>query len=297
MSKIKESKGDKLFSIINYAFSAVILVIILYPLYLIVISSISDPNLVNSGQVTFWPKNLTIAGYELVFENPDICLGYKNTIIYTVLNVILALLVIIPAGYALSRKDFYGRNVVMFGIVFTMFFSGGIIPTYLVVKGLGMLDTIWAVFVPSAVSVFNLIVTRTFFSTSIPDELLDSAKIDGASDVKFLLKIVIPLSFPIIAVMALFNAVSEWNSFFPALIYLQDHALYPLQLIIRSILLNTELESFDEGMDPGELRDLEKAAELIKFAVIMIASIPMLILYPFLQRYFVKGVMIGSIKG
>jgi len=297
MSKIKESKGDKLFSIINYAFSAVILVIILYPLYLIVISSISDPNLVNSGQVTLWPKNLTIAGYELVFENPDIWLGYKNTIIYTVLNVILALLVIIPAGYALSRKDFYGRNVVMFGIVFTMFFSGGIIPTYLVVKGLGMLDTIWAVFVPSAVSVFNLIVTRTFFSTSIPDELLDSAKIDGASDIKFLLKIVIPLSFPIIAVMALFNAVSEWNSFFPALIYLQDHALYPLQLIIRSILLNTELESFDEGMDPGELRDLEKAAELIKFAVIMIASIPMLILYPFLQRYFVKGVMIGSIKG
>ena len=297
MSKIKESKGDKTFSIINYVFSAVVLVIILYPLYLIVISSISDPNLVNSGQVTFWPKNLTIAGYELVFENPDIWLGYKNTIIYTVLNVILALLVIIPAGYALSRKDFYGRNVVMFGIVFTMFFSGGIIPTYLVVKGLGMLDTIWAVFVPSAVSVFNLIVTRTFFSTSIPDELLDSAKIDGASDVKFLLKIVIPLSFPIIAVMALFNAVSEWNSFFPALIYLQDHALYPLQLIIRSILLNTELESFDEGMDPGELRDLEKAAELIKFAVIMIASIPMLILYPFLQRYFVKGVMIGSIKG
>jgi len=297
MSKIKESKGDKTFSIINYVFSVVVLVIILYPLYLIVISSISDPNLVNSGQVTFWPKNLTIAGYELVFENPDIWLGYKNTIIYTVLNVILALLVIIPAGYALSRKDFYGRNVVMFGIVFTMFFSGGIIPTYLVVKGLGMLDTIWAVFVPSAVSVFNLIVTRTFFSTSIPDELLDSAKIDGASDVKFLLKIVIPLSFPIIAVMALFNAVSEWNSFFPALIYLQDHALYPLQLIIRSILLNTELESFDEGMDPGELRDLEKAAELIKFAVIMIASIPMLILYPFLQRYFVKGVMIGSIKG
>lgn len=296
-STISTSKGDKVFDIVNLIFSLLVLTIILYPLYLIVISSMSDPNLVNSGQITFWPKGLTFKGYELTFGNSNIWMGYRNTLMYTVLNVLLSLAIIIPAGYALSRKDLVGRTFFMFLIVFTMFFSGGIIPKYLVVKGLGMINTIWAVFVPSAVSVFNLIVTRTFFSTTIPDELLDSAKIDGASNTKFFFKIVVPLSFPIIAVMALFNAVSEWNSFFPALIYLNDYALYPLQLIIREILLSSSVNALDEGMDPAELREMQQAAELVKYAVIMVASIPMLILYPFLQRYFVKGVMIGSIKG
>jgi len=295
--KIGVSRGDKAFDIINFIFSAIILIIILYPLYLIVISSMSDPNLVNSGQITFWPKGLTFKGYELTFGNSNIWMGYRNTLMYTVLNVALSLSIIIPAGYALSRKDLPGRNIFMFLIVFTMFFSGGIIPKYLVVKGLGMINTIWAVFVPSAVSVFNLIVTRTFFMTTIPNELLDSAKIDGASNTNFFFRIVIPLSFPIIAVMALFNAVSEWNSFFPALIYLNDYPLYPLQLIIREILLSSSVNALDEGMDPQELREMQQAAELVKYAVIMVASIPMLILYPFLQRYFVKGVMIGSIKG
>src|SRR5699024_8701840 len=200
LSKIGVSKGDRVFDIVNFIFSATVLLVILYPLYLIVISSMSDPNLFISGQITFWPKGLTFRGYELTFGNSNIWMGYRNTLMYTVLNVALSLTVIIPAGYALSRKDLYGRTFFMFLIVFTMFFSGGIIPKYLVVRGLGMLDTIWAVFVPSAVSVFNLIVTRTFFMTTIPDELLDSAKIDGASNTNFFFRIVIPLSFPIIAV-------------------------------------------------------------------------------------------------
>src|SRR5690625_230192 len=296
-SKIGRSKGDKAFDTINFIISILILIVILYPLYLIVISSISDPNLVNSGQITFWPKGITLKGYELTFGNSNIWMGYRNTIMYTVLNVALSLFIIIPAGYALSRRDLPGRNIFMFLIVFTMFVSGGIIPKYLVVRGLGMINTIWAVFVPSAVSVFNLSVTRNFFATTIPEELLDSAKMDGESNTNFFFRIVIPLSFPIIVVMALFNAVSEWNSFFPALIYLSDYALYPLQLIIREILLASSVNALDEGMDPQELREMQQAAELVKYAVIMVASIPMLILYPFLQRYFVKGVMIGSIKG
>lgn len=299
LAKIARSRKDKLFDFFNYSILTVILLIVMYPLYLILISSISDPTAVSSGQVMFWPKGFTLKGYEILLENSEVWRGYRNSLLYVVLSVVLGVSLVISAGYALSRKDLIGRNFFMFAIVFTMFFNGGLIPTYLLVQQLHMIDTIWAVFVPSAVSAYHLIVTRTFFQTTIPEELLESAKVDGCSTTRFFFKIAVPLSIPIIAVMALFNAVTEWNSYFPALIYLQDQALYPLQLILRSILVaSQEASQATEGaIDPDVIAEQQQYKELIKYSLIIIASVPVLILYPFLQRYFVKGVMIGSIKG
>ncbi|WP_010272791.1 carbohydrate ABC transporter permease [Paenibacillus senegalensis] len=299
MSKIARAKSDKVFDAINYTVLTIILLIVLYPLYLIVISSISEPTAVNSGKVTFWPQGFTLKGYEILLENKEVWRGYRNTLLYVILSVFVGVSLVITAGYALSRKDLVGRNFFMFAIVFTMFFSGGLIPTYLLVQSLGMINTIWAVVIPSAVSAYHLIVTRTFFQTTIPDELLESAQMDGCSTVRFFFSIVVPLSTPIIAVMALFNAVAEWNSFFPALIYLQDQSLYPLQLILRSILVASQEASQATGglVDPELIVEQQQYKELIKYSLIIVSSVPILALYPFLQRYFVKGVMIGSIKG
>jgi len=299
MAKIAKAKSDKIFDFINYTVLTIILILVLYPLYLILISSFSEPTAVNAGKVIFWIKGFTLKGYEILLDNTAVWRGYRNTILYVILSVVLGVSLVTTAGYALSRKDLIGRNFFMFAIVFTMFFSGGLIPTYILVGKLGMIDTIWAVFVPSAVSAYHLIVTRTFFQSTIPEELLESAQIDGCTTFRFFFSVVVPLSTPIIAVMALFNAVSEWNSYFPALIYLQDQALYPLQLILRSILIaSQEASQATEGaVDPEMIVEEQEFSELIKYSLIIVSSIPILALYPFLQRYFVKGVMIGSIKG
>lgn len=299
MNKIARTRGDKVFDFINYTILTIILLIVLYPLYLIIISSISDPIAVNAGKVNLLPKGLNFKAYELLFNHDAIWRGYLNSIIYVVLDVAIALTLILPAGYALSRTDLAGRNFFMFMIIFTMFFSGGLIPLYMLVQKLGMINTIWALILPSAVGAFHILIVRTFFQTNIPIELLESAKIDGCSDFKFFLKIVLPLSTPIIAVMALFNAVTQWNSYFPALIYLQDQALFPLQLILQSVLLSQEAMANmkDNFIDPEEIANAQQYVQLIKYALIIVASLPMLILYPFLQKYFVKGVMIGSVKG
>ncbi|NGP43827.1 carbohydrate ABC transporter permease [Bacillaceae bacterium SIJ1] len=299
MSKIARSRSDKLFDAINYTLLTLILLVVIYPLYLIVISSVSDPTAVNAGKVLFWPAGFTLKGYEILLDNSEVWRGYLNTLLYVVLSLILNVSLVITAGYALSRKDLIGRNFFMFLIVFTMFFSGGLIPSYLLVQQLDMINTIWAVVIPSAVSAFHLIVAKTFFQTTIPNELLEAAKVDGCSTTKFFFKIVIPLSVPIIAVMALFSAVNEWNSFFPALIYLQDQELYPLQLILRSILVASQDAAAVTGdaIDPELIAEQQQYKELIKYSLIIVSSVPILVLYPFVQRYFVKGVMIGSIKG
>ncbi|WP_042459459.1 carbohydrate ABC transporter permease [Neobacillus dielmonensis] len=299
LARVARTKNDKLFDFFNYGILTIILLIVLYPLYLIIISSISDPLAVTAGKVVFWPKGFTLKGYEILLENKDVWRGYRNSLLYVVLSVAIGVSLTISAGYALSRKELVGRNFFMFAIVFTMFFSGGLIPSYLLIQQLHMMNTIWAVVIPSAVSAYNLIVTRTFFQTSIPDELLEAAKIDGCSTTRFFFSIVLPLSMPIIAVMALFTAVGEWNSYFPALIYLQDQALYPLQLILRSILVASRdaAQVTDGAIDPDVIAEQQQYKELIKYSLIIVSSIPVLILYPFLQRYFVKGVMIGSIKG
>ncbi|GIP35476.1 carbohydrate ABC transporter permease [Paenibacillus sp. J2TS4] len=299
MSRIAKAKSDRIFDFVNYTVLTVILLIVLYPLYLILISSFSEPAAVNAGKVAFWPKGFTLKGYQILLENKEVWRGYRNTLLYVVLSVGIGVSLVITAGYALSRKDLVGRNFFMFAIVFTMFFSGGLIPGYLLVQSLNMINTIWAVIIPSAVSAYHLIVTRTFFQTTIPDELLESAQMDGCSTFRFFFSIVVPLSTPIIAVMALFGAVAEWNSYFPALIYLQDQSLYPLQLILRSILVASQEASQATGgaVDPELIVEQQQYKELIKYSLIIISSLPILVLYPFLQRYFVKGVMIGSIKG
>lgn len=293
-----QSRIDKTFDWINISILSIILLCVLYPLYFIVISSISDPDAVNAGEVFLVPIEMSFSGYERIFQDDTLWRGYKNSILYTVLSTVTSLALVLTGSYALSRKDLLGRNFMMFAIVFTMFFQGGLIPTYLLVKDLGMINTMWALFIPNMVGVYHIIVTRTFFQSTIPHELLEAAKVDGCSNTKFFFRIVLPLSMPIIAVMTLFNAVREWNSYFPALIYLRDESLYPLQIVLRNILISSKVtEDMMLGTDEDELAEMRRAADMIKFGVIIVASVPVLIMYPFVQRYFVKGVMIGSIKG
>ncbi|XJZ28630.1 carbohydrate ABC transporter permease [Bacillota bacterium Lsc_1132] len=293
--KIK-SKEDKIFDTINLTFLTLVCLAVLYPLYFIIIASFSNPDMVYNGQVWLIPKGITFEGYKRIFSDPKIWIGYKNTIEYTVLGTTIQVLLTLMAAYALSRKDFYGKTFFMMMILFTMFFNGGLIPTYLVVKQLGMLNTIWAMILPKAVAVWNLIVARSFFESNIPNELLEAGRIDGCSNTKFFLKVVLPLSKPIIAVMVLFYAVGQWNSYFDALIYLNDESLYPLQLILRNILIQNQL-SVKMLSDLDNLAAQQQVGEIIKYGIIIVGALPLLIVYPFVQKHFVKGVLIGGVKG
>lgn len=290
----KESTGDKIFQSFVYVTLAIILIIVIYPLIFVISASISNPEYLLQGKITLLPKGINFDSYAKVFENSDIWRGYKNTIIYVVLGTAINLVMTTLGAYPLSRKDFYGRNVVTALLVFTMFFSGGMIPTYLLIKNLSMLNTVWAMVLPGAVSVYNLIIMRTFFQ-GIPYEIQESAVVDGASDFQILIRIILPLSKPILAVMTLFYAVTHWNAFFDALIYLSDRNKYPLQLILREILIQSDISGM-EAVDDSVIENA-MSVEGIKYAIIIVANIPILLLYPFLQKYFVKGVMIGSIKG
>ncbi|OXM14282.1 carbohydrate ABC transporter permease [Paenibacillus herberti] len=298
---IKESKGDRVFLIANYIYLTIALIIVAYPLIYIMSASISNPQYVGSGEMWLFPKDITFEGYKRVFQEEKIWSGYLNTIIYTVLGTALSLAITLPAAYAMSRKDFFGRNFFMGMFMVTMFFSGGLIPSYLLVKDLNMVNTIWAIIVPGAASIYNIIVTRTFFMSTIPRELEEAAQIDGASTTRLFFTVIIPLSMPIIAVMALFYGVGQWNSYFSALIYLNDETKYPLQMILRQILvlqqMSAETGSIVEASTAEALSDKAEIAALVKYAVIIIATLPIIAIYPFLQRYFVQGVMIGSVKG
>ncbi|MFD0868694.1 carbohydrate ABC transporter permease [Paenibacillus residui] len=293
----RESWGDRLFGLINGFMLAVVLIVVLYPLWFVAMASISDPMAVLNGKVWLWPQGLTLVGYEKVFANKDILQGYGNTLLYTVLGTAINLVMTVLAAYPLSRRDLYGRNSVMAFLVFTMFFSGGMIPTYLLVKDLGMINTIWVMVIPNAVSVWNIIIMRTFFQQSLPHEIQEAAQIDGCSNIKILFKIVLPLSTPILAVMVLFYAVGHWNAFFNALVYLTERDKFPLQIILREILIQGQTaQMMDIGAQEGMAKKLMEA-ESIKYAVVIAANLPVLVLYPFLQRYFVKGIFIGSLKG
>ena len=296
MGKIQQAGSDRLFDRINYTFLTILLIIVMYPLYLVVISSISDPDSVNNGTVWLIPQGFTLEGYEHILAESKIWIGYRNSLLYTVLGTAINVTLTLTAGYALSRSDMAGRNIFMFVIVFTMFFGGGLIPSYLLVKDLGMLNSVWALVIPNAVSAYNIIIARTFFQSTIPSELLEAAEIDGCSNTRFFLRIALPLSVPIIAVIALFSAVGHWNSYFQAMIYLRDEALYPLQIILREILIANETQDQMVG-NIVDVSEQQRIADLMKYGVIIVASAPLLVLYPLLQRYFVKGVMIGSIKG
>ena len=296
---IKETKSDKVFDILNKALVWFFILIIAYPLVYIISASISDPQYVNSGQVWLWPKGITFEGFIRVFQSSEIWLGYRNTIFYTVLGTTINLAVTLPAAYALASKDLIGKKFIMALLVFTMFFDGGLIPTYLLVRDLGLINTVWSMVLPSAASMWNIIVTMTFFKMNIPDGLAEAAEIDGASHLRVFFQIVIPLSAPIIAVMALFYGVGHWNQYFGALIYLQDRALFPLQLFLREILvrqqMTVELMQQSGGVVEA-IREHARIADIIKYAIMIVSSVPLLVIYPFLQRFFVKGIMIGSLK-
>lgn len=275
---------------------------VLYPLIYILSASISSPQDVNSGAMWLFPKNVTLDGYKLVFENPKIWNGYLNTIIYTAVGTLLNLAVTLPAAYALSRSDFVGRQLFMGLILFTMFFSGGLVPTYLLVKNLGLINSMGALILPVAASVWNIVVARTFFQSTIPKELQEAAHIDGCTNLKLFIRIILPLSAPIVAVMALFYGVGHWNSYFPSLIYLNDEAKYPLQMVLRQILVLQEMSAETTGAAiNGEvamaMNNKAETASLVKYGVIVVSTLPIVAVYPFLQRYFVQGVMIGSVKG
>jgi putative aldouronate transport system permease protein len=295
---MKDSRLDRIFLFFNGLFLTVLVLLVLYPLLYIVSASISDPVLVNSGKMWLLPKGITFEGFQRVFQNPEIWTGYRNTIFYTLLGTTINLCITLPCAYALSRKDLIGRSGFMALIIFTMFFNGGLIPGYLLVKSLGMVNTVWALLIPAAASAWNIIITRTFFQVSIPRELEEAAEIDGCSIFRLFFNIVLPISAPIIAVIALFYGVGHWNQYFSALIYLSDRGLYPLQLILREILVLNEMKaSMLEGADYIALEEQARIAGIIKYAIMIVSALPLLVAYPFVQRFFVKGVMVGSLKG
>ena len=288
-----QSIGDRIFNVFLYFFIALVLFIVAYPLYFVIIASFSDSRLVASGQVYFIPKGITLAGYEAVFNDSRIWMGYRNTLFYSIAGTIISMAVTIPAASALSRKDFYLRGLAMTFFIITMFVRGGLIPTYITLKNLNMLNTVWTVLVPFCLSVYNMIIARTFFENSIPGELHDAARIDGCGTNQFFFQIVLPLSKSMLSVIALYYLVGKWNEYFNPLVYLNDYNMMPLQVILREILLRNQ--AFEAGITGGDAA--QQIADLIKYAVIIVSSAPLLILYPFIQKYFEKGVMIGALKG
>lgn len=296
--------GDKVFLIIVYTTLIVVALVCIYPLYLTVISSISDPREVAKGRVNLFPRGFTWEAYQNVFENKSIWLGYANTIFYTVVGTIFNLILTIPTAYALSKKRMFGRGFIMTIFLITMYFGGGLVPTYMLYDKLELINTRWVLILSGGLSVYNVIVTRTYFQNNVPDSLYEAGKIDGASEIKMFLKIAIPLSAPILAVITLFYAVGHWSAYFNAMIYISDMNLHPLQVVLRRILILNEnfmatLYS-EDGITDDMIALALKRAELaytMKYAVVFIASLPMLIAYPFIQKYFVKGMMIGALKG
>lgn len=295
---IRESRGDRVFSFINYTLLTVITLITLYPLVYVVFASISDPIAVNSGKMVLWPIGINFKGYTAIFENQWILIGYRNSIYYTFVGTILNVLVTFMAGYSLSRKDMYGHSLITFFFIFTMWFGGGLIPTFLIVKGLHLIDTPYVLLILGLVSVYNCIICRSFIGSSIPYELQEAARIDGASDFQIVWRIIFPLSGPVLAILALYYALGHWNAYFNALIYLNDRNLQPLQIFLREILVENKRISMNDDIESLEaMVERAQMAQTLKYSLIVVASLPMLIIYPFVQKFFVKGVMIGSVKG
>lgn len=299
---VKKKKGgaaktpfsDKIFYCVNAFFLMLMALIVIYPLYFIIIASVSDPDAVLAGKVVLYPVDVTFSGFQKILERTDVWRGYLNTIIYTAITVVLSLIVTIPAGWALSRKTLPGKKFFMIYFIIPMFFGGGLIPFYNVMSKLGLINSIWAVILPSILSVWNLFMTKTFFESSIPDGLIEAAKIDGAGAFRTFGMIVIPLAKAVIAVMALYYAVGQWNSYFNAMIFLQDENLYPLQLVLKEILIASESTVGGSG---ETILEQYRLANQLKYVSVIVSSLPVIMLYPFVQKHFEQGVMIGSLKG
>lgn len=293
-TSLSEAKSDKLYYLINGIIMTLLAIIVAYPLYFIIIASISNPDAVINGEVFLFPVGVSLEGYERLLSETQIWIGYRNTILYTFFGTALNIFVTIPAGWALSRKELPYRKFVMWFFIVTMFFGGGLIPFYLLVSRLNMIDTPYALIIPGAVSVWNMFMTKAFYQSNIPEELIEASKIDGAGEFKTFISIILPISKPIIAVMVLFYAVGHWNSYFNALIFLQSENLFPLQLVLRDILIVSE-----SGTGTGDIDTIleqQRIANLIKYSSIIVSSLPIIILYPFIQKFFEKGFLVGSFK-
>ncbi len=295
MARRSFTTDDRVFNTVVNVLAVITILIVLYPLIFVLSASFSDPDLVLKGEVLLLPKGITLEPYRMVLQNDKIWLGYRNTIVYTLLGTAINLVMTIMLAYPLSRKDMPFRRAITLFVVFTMYFNGGMIPTYLLVRDIGIYDSIWAILLPVAITTYNFIIAKTFFENSIPHEMYESAMIDGSSNIRTLISIVLPVSSSIIAVLILFYSVSHWNSYFSALIYLRDETLFPLQIVLRDILLLGQTEQM--GTNEVGMGDKIKMAEGIKYSVIVVSSLPVLLLYPLVQKHFVKGVMIGAVKG
>ena len=297
---LKRTRSDVIFDTVVFILLTFVLLIVAYPLYFVIISSFSDPVAVAGGKVVFTPIGCTLDGYREVFQTETVVRGFLNSLLYTACGVLVNLGVTIPTAYALSRKDFALKKPITLFYIVTMFVGGGMMPTYLIVRDTGLLNTMWALILPGAMGVYNMIVARTFFTTNIPVELMEAAKLDGCGNTRFFDYIVLPLSGAIIAILFLYYGVGHWNSYFSALLYITDRKMYPLQLELRNILLQNSVNMSSRVLTEAELKEkerLEALKEMMKYSLIIISSIPVLVIYPFVQKYFVKGVMIGSVKG
>lgn len=296
MKVSKKSNDDKIFYFVSEVVLGLLLIVVLVPLIHVVASSFSSPSAVVAGRVRLLPVDFSLRGYKAVFAYKSVLVGYRNTIFYTVVGTFINVAMTMLAAYPLAKRDLPFRNGIMFLFTFTMFFSGGMIPSYLLLKNLGMLDTVWALIIPGSISIYNMIITRTFIQSSIPHEMYEAAEIDGCNDIYYLIRVVLPLSKPVIAVIALYYAVGHWNSYFNAFLYLNNPQLKPLQLVLREILILNTINQ-EQLIMAEETAAQQGLADLLKYALIIVSSVPVLLIYPFVQRYFVEGVMIGSVKG
>jgi len=295
-SKSRMSWDDRIFHLATEIVLGLLTLIVFLPLLHVVSASFSAPAAVVAGRVTLWPVDLSLRGYQAVFQYNSVLVGYRNSLFYTVLGTFINLTMTLLAAYPLAKKDLPFKNGVMFLFTFTMFFSGGMIPNYLLLRDLNMLNKVWAMVIPGAISIYNMIIMRTFIQANIPQELYEAAEIDGCNDFLFLYRMVIPLSKAVIAVVTLYYAVGHWNSYFNAFLYLNDPDMKPLQIVLREILILNSINQ-EQLLLADETIAQQGMAELLKYAIIIVSSLPVLIMYPFVQRYFIKGVMIGSIKG
>jgi multiple sugar transport system permease protein/putative aldouronate transport system permease protein len=292
----KSSLSDKIFYTVIFIILTLFFIAVLYPCIFVLSASFSSGSAVQSGRVVFLPVDLSLQGYHTVFQTNTVWIGFRNSILYTLFGTLINIIMTMTTAYCLSRSDVPGRNGIMLLFTFTMFFNGGMIPTYMLIRNLGMLNTPWALLIPGAIGVYNMIIARTFIQNSIPGEMLDAAKIDGCSDFMYYIRIVLPLSKAIIAVLVLFYGVGHWNAYFNAMIYLNTKSLYPLTIFLRDILMATQIDPSTVSDPEAQLR-LAEAAAVIKYSLIVVTIIPVIVIYPFVQKYFVKGVMIGSVKG
>ncbi|MDO3409094.1 carbohydrate ABC transporter permease [Saccharibacillus sp. CPCC 101409] len=293
----KRNFGEWIFDALVIAVCVLIFLSIVYPLYFVIIASVSNSTLVSIGQVTIFPKDISFFGYSEIFKDTRIWTGYGNTILYTVLGTAVNLLFTLPAAYVLSRPEFRARRFLMFAFVLTLFFGGGLIPTYLLMKDLHMINTMWVFILPFSVNVYNLIIARSFFESSIPKELYEAAAMDGCSHFKYFFSVVMPLSKAIVSVIGLYYLVAHWNDFFTGLIYIRSNNLQPLQIVLRDILLSNQVFSQGAGAGGAAGGYAQQYADQVKYGVIIVSTLPILLVYPFIQKYFDKGVMIGSVKG